>query len=209
MRKIQLHRYLSLDGRAEFPQYPGWDDLGPEARRNFAEMWSDHYAATDTIILGRRAYEGAAAFWPYANRKPGEPRFFLDHRRFMDRCVKAVFSHDMTQANWEKTRILKGDVGTAVSQLRREPGKNMIVMGGPSIAQAFMKRGLIDEYFLTVYPTLLGEGKPFFCDLSEAQTLRLVGINRYKFGEVVLTYETLRGKAVDGSAESPSTSRNR
>jgi dihydrofolate reductase len=99
MRRIGLHMYVTVDGRAGFVRYPGWDDLVPDVKRDFADMWTHHYATTDTIILGRCTYEASAAFWPMANRRPGEPKWFVDHRRLMDRCTKVVFLHDLKEGS--------------------------------------------------------------------------------------------------------------
>jgi dihydrofolate reductase len=89
---------------------------------------------------------------------------------------------------------MRGDPLRAVSQLRRERGKDIIVIDGPSVAQAFMSKGLVDDYFLNIYPVLFGEGKPLFGDFAKQQTLRRVAAKQYKSGEVVLHYETLHGK---------------
>jgi len=38
----------------------------------------------------------------------------------------------------------------------------MLLGGGPRLAQAFLRLGLIDELRLTVFPSVVGRGKPLF-----------------------------------------------
>ena len=194
MRKVFLIGFMTLDGRGEFPVYPGYDDSGPDAESNFSDMWSNNYDSIDSIILGRRAYEDWAAHWPISKSKPDEPKSIVDFRSFLDPIQKIVISNSLTHADWKNTRIMKGDLEDIVGQLRSEGGKNIALGGGPLIAQAFMQKGLIDEYFLTVFPVLFGQGKPYFGNLLNQQTLTLVEIKRYRYGEVFMHYSTVRNK---------------
>lgn len=194
MRKVFLIGFMTLDGRGEFPVYPGYDDSGPDAESNFSDMWSNNYDSIDSIILGRRAYEDWAAHWPISKSKPDEPKSIVDFRSFLDPIQKIVISNSLTHADWKNTRIMKGDLEDIVGQLRSEGGKNIALGGGPLIAQAFMQKGLIDEYYLTVFPVLFGQGKPYFGNLLNQQTLTLVEIKRYRYGEVFMHYSTVRNK---------------
>lgn len=184
--------FMTLDGHAEFPKYPGHDEITGYPDPNFSDMWHKHYESIDTIILGRKAYEEWAEFWPLSKRTGGEPKDFLDFSNFLATCKKVVFSNSLNDAKWENSRIMKGDVKDAVAKLKEEPGKGMAVGGGPSLAQTFMRLNLIDDYFLTVYPVIYGQGKPLFGNLAEQVTLKLVSLERYKAGELFVHYERVK-----------------
>ncbi len=55
-----------------------------------------------------------------------------------------------------------------------------------------MKRGLIDDYRVVVFPVILGKGKTWFGSMLKQQTLKLLSAKGLKDGELVLHYETVR-----------------
>lgn len=194
MRKLTMHMYTTLDGRAEFPKYPdsGVDpEIGDPA---FKEMWIDRYDSVDTLIFGRKAYEAHYAFWPESNRKPTDPKFMFDFSRWKEKVQKVVFSNSLTHADWNSSRIMKGDPVPAVAALKNEPGKDMIIEGGPNLAHQFIQAGVVDEYRLVVMPVLYGQGNPWFIDsMPKQQTLKLESSKTMKDGELLLRYSTVRG----------------
>ena len=86
---------------------------------------------------------------------------------------------------------MRGDLGTAVQQLKREPGKGLF-MGGVKLPLALAELGLIDEYEFVVHPRLAGHGPTLFAGLSKHVDLRPV--NRLEFGSraVAMRYEPRR-----------------
>src|SRR3989442_8071544 len=57
-RKITVNMYMTLDGYGEFPKYPGSDVRSEEPGEGFTEMWINRYESVDTILYGRKSYEG-------------------------------------------------------------------------------------------------------------------------------------------------------
>ncbi len=193
MRAVSLHMYMTLDGRAEFPEYPGSGDPPDGAPDPVStEMWLQHLDALDTVLLGRHAYERWAEFWPRAKRTPGEHPFYHEFSRFLDRAEKVVFSETLREAPWENSRIVRGDPGREIHRLKRARGRGIAVGGGPRFAQALVARGLVDEYYLTVFPVVLGRGSPMFGPMEGQQTLELLSAKSYRWGELVLHYRTAR-----------------
>jgi dihydrofolate reductase len=86
--------------------------------------------------------------------------------------------------------LVNGNLAEEIGKMKRQPGKNLALVGGPGIAQTFMKLGLIDEYQIMVHPVILGSGKPLFRDLAKRQHLRLVGTKTYSSGAVGLAYRS-------------------
>lgn len=191
-RRISLRMYMTIDGHAEFPKYPGSDDPPSYPDPNFSDMWSKHYESIDTIILGRRAYDDWAAFWPPSKRTDKDPKDYVDFSKFVSSCKKVVFSNSLTEPKWEKSRVMAGNIEEAVAQLRSEPGKDMALGGGPLLAQAFMRLDLIDDYYFTVSPVIYGQGKPMFGSLVNQISLKLVSSHTYKSGELFVHYQRVK-----------------
>jgi dihydrofolate reductase len=80
-----------------------------------------------------------------------------------------------------------GDIADEVAALKKQPGKNMAIVGGPKIAQAFTRLNLIDEYHLYLHPTLVGEGTSMLGGLRSPRELRLLGAKVFKAGVVKLS----------------------
>ena len=84
--------------------------------------------------------------------------------------------------------MIEGSNGE-IAELKREPGKDILMFGGAAIASAFMKAGLIDVYRVTVYPVILGEGKPLFKERMDRIGLRLQSEKEFTSGAVGLRYQ--------------------
>ena len=83
---------------------------------------------------------------------------------------------------------MRGDLGNAVQQLKREPGKGLFV-GAVKLPLALADLGLIDEYEFVVQPILAGHGPTLFAGLSGRLELRLVGRQEFRSGAVALRYQ--------------------
>ena len=157
-RKVLLHMYMTLDGFAELPEYP---ELTPGTTDDFWEvMWTGHWDQVDTLLLGRKTFERWAGFWPDYVDDPNE--HMRGFARFSTRVEKVVFSRSLESTTWANSRIVRGPAAEELARLRGVPGKNMVVGGGPRFVQSLLAEGLADELYLTVYPSIVGQGKPLF-----------------------------------------------
>jgi dihydrofolate reductase len=185
--------YMTLDGYGEFPKYPGSDVRSKEPGVGFTEMWINRYDSVDTILYGRRSYEGHLAVHSESARKPSDPKYLFEFSRFLDRSKKIVFSHSLKKAKWQNTLIMKGDLNRIVARLKREPGKDIIVDAGPSLVQEFIRQGLADDYRILVMPVIFGRGKKdYWGTMRNQQILKLLSVKELKHGELMLHYETVR-----------------
>ncbi|MFZ0891434.1 MAG: dihydrofolate reductase family protein [Thermoplasmata archaeon] len=191
MRKLTAHMYTTLDGRAEFPEYPSEAPTGkPDPA--FQEMWIDRYDSVDTLLFGKTAYETHFAYWTPSKRTAKDPPFIHDFSRWKEAVPKVVISNSLKKAEWNNTRVMKGDLAGIVAKLKKEPGKDMILEGGPNITQQFVEKGLIDDYRIVVMPVILGKGLNWFGALPKQETLKLVSCKSLVDGELVLHYEARR-----------------
>ena len=75
-----------------------------------------------------------------------------------------------------------------IASLKREPGKNIVLLGSASVARAFIGRGLIDEFRLTLNPVILGGGTSLFPNQGAKADLKLVASEALRSGVVALHY---------------------
>ena len=103
----------------------------------------------------------------------------------MNEIPKVVFSRTLTASDWNATRFASGDLAEEIERLKREPGKPILLHGGPTFMQALAGRDLIDEYIVIVHPVVLAGGLPLFAQAAE---LALLGAEAFPAGAVVLRY---------------------
>ena len=107
--------------------------------------------------------------------------------RTIDAAKKYVVSTTLDRVDWN-AELLRGDLETAVQQLKQEPGKGLFV-GGVKLPQALAEMGLIDEYEFVVQPTLAGHGPTLFAGMSKRVDLKLVSRQEFGSGAVAMSYE--------------------
>ena len=136
----------------------------------------------DAMVLGRVAFLEQQGYWPTEAAKddPLAP--------MCNAWQKVVFSKTLTPADitWPNTRLESGDLDAAVRRLKEQDGKDILVSGGSTMAQALSAAGLIDEYRLVVHPIVLGAGLPLF---SSRVDLQLQETRPFSNGVVALVYK--------------------
>ena len=186
MRKLILQEFVSANGLAS----GGNDsvDFVPGATqgdRSFGDRQLAFIDSVDTMLLGRVTYEMFAAFWP--NVTSGDDKPFADK---LNALHKVVVSRSLERApwgSWEAGRIVKGDVAKALTAIKQEPGKDIVLWGSLSLAQSLMTSDLIDEYQLIVLPVLIPKGRPLFAE-PRSLGLELVNTRSFDRGGVLLAY---------------------
>jgi len=133
----------------------------------------------DTILLGHTTYLQQAATWP---KQTGEMADLLNSHS------KIVFSTRLTTLEWTHSRLATTDAAEEIARLKQQPGKNISVSGGATLAQSLSRLGLIEEYNLVMHPVVLGSGKPLFKDLPQPLNLKLVSAKTFASGAIGLTY---------------------
>jgi dihydrofolate reductase len=110
--------------------------------------------------------------------------------RTIDAAKKYVVSSTLERVDWN-AELVRGDLGKAVQQLKREVGKGLFV-GGVKLPLALAELGLIDEYELVVQPRIVGHGPTLFAGLSKPVDLKLVSRLELGSGAVAMRYEPRR-----------------
>jgi len=139
----------------------------------------------DALLFGRVTYEMMEAAF-----RPPAPDGMEPFARTIDAAKKYVVSSTLDRVDWN-AELLRGDLGKAVQQLKRESGKGLLV-GGVKLPLALAELGLIDEYEFVVHPRLAGHGPTLFAGLSKHVDLRLVSRVEFGSGAVAMRYEPRR-----------------
>lgn len=111
--------------------------------------------------------------------------------RTINAAKKYVVSSRLGHVDWN-AELVRGDLGTAVEQLKRESG-NGLLTGGIQLPLALAELDLIDEYEFVVQPRVVGHGRTLFAGLSKPLELKLVSRLEYGSGALALRYQPIRG----------------
>ncbi|MGP3964207.1 dihydrofolate reductase family protein [Nonomuraea sp. 3N208] len=87
---------------------------------------------------------------------------------------------------WNGT-LIEGDVATAVAELKRQPGENILKFGTGRLDRTLIDNKLVDEFHFWVFPTIAGGGERLL-DGLDLTHLNLLGTTRFNSGIVVHTY---------------------
>jgi dihydrofolate reductase len=179
MRKVILGMNITLDGYVVGPNGE-IDFLFPTFTPAQMEMETESLREVDTIVLGRVNYLEMAAYWPTQ---------ITEMANLLNSHAKIVFSKTLDKLEWNNSRLATTDIAEEIAQLKQQPGKNIVVTGGPMLAQSLLRLGLIDEINLTVHPVVLGSGTPLFPELLN---LKLLSTRTFDSGAIALTYQPVR-----------------
>lgn len=107
--------------------------------------------------------------------------------RKINSMPKIVFSKTLEKTEWNNSRLVRDNVADEIIKLKQQPGKDLSI-GGLSICQSLMKRGLIDEYWLLVQPVIWWKGRRLFDGLTDKINLKLMNAKIFNSGVVMLHY---------------------
>jgi dihydrofolate reductase len=179
MRKVVASELLSLDGVMESPERWSFQFQNDE----MAEANASGMAAADAMLLGRVTYQEFAAFWPYQDSAE-QP--FTD---YLNNTPKYVVSTTLEEPlEWQNSTLIKDDVAEEVARLKRQPGKDIGIVGSGTLVRSLLRDGLLDELGLMIYPIVLGSGKRLFEEGGDQRALDLVDSKTFGTGVVNLTY---------------------
>jgi len=146
----------------------------------------DNLVQADALLFGRVTYDMMETAWRSSARTAEWPDWMEPFARTIDAAKKYVVSSTLDHADWN-AELLRGDLRTAVEQLKQEPGKGLFV-AGVTLPRALAELGLIDEYEFVVQPRLTGHGPTLFAGLSKPIDLALVSRLEFGSGAVAMRY---------------------
>jgi dihydrofolate reductase len=186
MRPLRYSINVTLDGCCDHRAMIADEEMHRHAAEKLAQA--------DALLFGRTVYQMMEAAWRPAARTGVRPDWMEPwmepFARTIDAAKKYVVSKTLDRVDWN-AELVRGDLGNAVQELKRESGKGLYV-GGVTLPLALAELGLIDEYEFVVHPTLAGHGPTLFAGLSKRIDLTLVNRSEFRSGAVALRYEPRR-----------------
>src|SRR5687768_15460274 len=153
MRKLIAAMNVTLDGFCNHTAMSADDEIH--------QHYNDLLSNADTLIYGRTTYQLMESYWPTVVKDPTGNKPIDDFAVLIDDISKIVFSRTLKNVDWKKTELKKEVIKDEILDLKQQAGKNILV-GSPSLIIALAKLDLIDEYQLSVHPTVIGSGLPLF-----------------------------------------------
>jgi dihydrofolate reductase len=142
------------------------------------------------LLLGRRTYDIWAGYWPHQGDNPIGKAF--------NRATKYVVSRTLRQLDWEKSRLIDGDVVKKLRRLKASKGPALHVWGSGQLLQTLITAGLVDEHRLWIAPVVLGQGRRLFEPGLPPHDLKLVKTLSTPNGILLNTYRPARPKKKSG-----------
>jgi len=189
MRKLIAGMKISVDGKME----------GPAGTADWVAAWSDDYGImpqVDACLLGGGMYPGYEKYWTSLQNEPDKPAWItgaaptpaeIEWARFAARTPHYVLSKTLASAHWPQTSFVRGLEEVAALK-KRQPGKDIYLVGGARTTASLIEAGLVDELRLIVYPLLAGEGKALFATTGRRRGFELREARQLPGGRVSLIY---------------------
>jgi len=185
MRPLRYSINVTLDGCCDHRVGIPDDELH--------RYWAASLGRADALLFGRVTYEMMEEAWrqpPTGEWPDWMADWMIPFARTIDGAKKYVVSGTLDQVDWN-AELVQGDLGSAVQQLKQEPGKGVFV-GGVTLPLALADLGLIDEYEFVVLPVVAGHGPTLLAGLRERLELKLVGRQEFRSGAIALRYQPSR-----------------
>ena len=184
MRKVVSGLFVSLDGVAEAP-----DQWQFEFDEEMGAALTTTLETADTVLLGRVTYTEWAGYWPTVTS--GEDVGFAN---WINNSPKYVVSTTLDNVDdWANSALIKGDLATAIKQLKAGEGKDIAVAGSPGLVRSLLEQDLLDDLILLIHPVIAGGGrKKLFADDASLKKLELVSAQPTSSGVIIATYRPVR-----------------
>jgi dihydrofolate reductase len=185
MQKLISFMHISLDGFCAGPNGEmDWikvdDEIFDHVGKRIQEI--------NTALYGRVTYQMMESYWPTAADKPGASKHDIQHSKWYMKAKKFVLSKSLAGKNSGNAKIISENSTAEINDLKKEAETNIVMFGSPTAAHFLMQHNLIDEYWITVNPVLIGNGVPFFQNIRHKLNLKLITEKTFASGVVGLHY---------------------
>ncbi|OBA63037.1 riboflavin biosynthesis protein RibD [Nocardia sp. 852002-20019_SCH5090214] len=195
-RRVTANLSITLDGRYRGPGGPA--DMGPIVRYATTEVARDHLTRmrenATTAVLGRLNAEGFLGFWPsVAADDTADPRD-RGYAKWLVDTEKVVLSRTLTDAPWDRTRIVNAPAADVIAELRGTGTGtgDILVNSSASVIKDLLAADLLDRLYLIVCPEIAGGGPRLFDDGLPATTWSLSHQETGELGELAVVYDRVR-----------------
>lgn len=156
--KIIVIEFITLDGVVEDPDGSWGTRAGGWAFRYGPQAVTDDKFRLGSILDTGVLLFGRGTWQVFSQRWPGRTGPFATA---MNSITKVVASRSLDNVEaWSNSVLLGGELVPAVERLRAE--RDVVVIGSTNVVQQLASAGVVDEYRMLVFPTVLGEGERLF-----------------------------------------------
>jgi dihydrofolate reductase len=178
MRNLAVQMYMSVDGVMEAPEQ--WSSrYWTDAHERYA---FERLSKADALLLGRTTYTEFADAWPSRTDDA-----FADRMNDIKKYVLSTTLRD-EDLRWNNSQVIKGDVVEALSELKQQPGEDILLYGSRELFNTLLDHQLIDDFRLWVFPVVLGSGKRLFREDNSPNALRLSDTRTFDTGVAILVF---------------------
>jgi dihydrofolate reductase len=170
-RKVILYIAMSLDGYIATPD----DDLSflsivEQEGQDYG--YSKFIETVDAVIVGRKTYDKVLSMgydFPHSDKD-------------------AYIVTRTERPSIGTVKFYTGSLPDLVSNLKNAVGKNIFVDGGAETVHELLKDELIDEFYISIIPIMLGDGIPLFRKGRPELELNLLNVTSFEKGLAQLHY---------------------
>jgi dihydrofolate reductase len=150
----------------------------PEAAGYILDTWR----RPDAFLLGRKTYDLFETYWGARNDDDGFGEAISSKPKY-------VVSNSVTDADWEHSTVLSGDVAAQLRALKADADGELLLVGSVALARWLLENELVDELNLIQFPVIVGQGDSFLPREGRDFALNLKDSRVFPSGIVALTYE--------------------
>ena len=185
MRKIVTLMHITLDGFAAGPNGEmNWIKIDSEIF-DFVKSITDK---ADSALYGRVTWQMMDSYWPNAGNQINASKHDKEHSEWYNKVEKIVISKTLQGREADKTIFLGGDIISAIKKIKQVNGKDILILGSPSVVRLLMLNNLIDEYWLFINPIILGQGLSIFSKQVKSIDLKFKTAKTFPCGVTALNY---------------------
>lgn len=196
MRKIIVLSFITLDGVIQAPggpeedpsnnfQYGGW--IAPYGDEVSGKIMEIQLQPAD-LMLGRKTFDIWESYWPqHAEQWPG-----------VNEVNKYVLSSTRETSDWQNSIFINSIED--IKRIKHSEGLDIKIWGSSELVHLLLQQELVDEFWLNIYPILLGKGKRLFDDQAIPAAFSLVESTVTPNGVIMAHYKRA-GEVKTGTVE--------
>jgi dihydrofolate reductase len=184
MKKIIVQEFVTLNGFIEDAKDQQMKWVTDSFNEEMAKEQLEATRKIDTILLGRITYDILSAYWPTSAARERDPEMSAH----LNNAAKIIFSTTLSDPQWNNSTVMRSINYENIQTIKEGNGKNIAICGSTSVVQELLNLGLIDEFYLTVFPIVVGDGKGLFDNIKDRQKLNLIELKTFNSGVITLLY---------------------
>ena len=185
MRKIIFVVHTSVDGFVA--EENGAFDAMTQSPENldFVCSLTDN---ADAVLAGRVSFQMLDRYWPTAHQNPNASESEINYSGWYNSAEKIVLSRSLAEKKDGGVTVLSENIEEGLTRIKNKKGKDILMFGSPSVYETLTHLNLIDEYWIIMYPVLLGKGIPLFKPQG-IKKMKCLSSKKLTMGEIVIHYK--------------------